>query len=320
MQLFIDTNVFLSFYHMTNEDLIELQKLVRLIGEKEVILHLPQQVIDETWRNRAAKINDSLSPFQKAKFSLAYPSYCKAYEEYDKMRTLQKETEKQHANLIQKIEADVAKRNLKADILLNELFGMAKTIERSPSIIAKARERMDLGNPPGKKGSLGDAINWECLLESVPKGYTLILIADDSDFSSPLDTYKINEFLAQEWGRGIIFYRRLSDFFKKHYPDINLETETQKDALIESLASSASFASTHAAIAALSKHNGFTQKQIEDIVSAVLLNNQVGWILGDDDVYVFYSMIHDKYFFNILDHVDELGQRLEKEKALREAS
>ena len=42
MYLFIDTNIFLSFYHFTKEDLEELKKLGVLLKQKKVILYLPE--------------------------------------------------------------------------------------------------------------------------------------------------------------------------------------------------------------------------------------------------------------------------------------
>lgn len=56
MKLFIDSNIFLSFYEFTSEDLTELDKLCRLIEKKEMDLLLPQQVVDETWRKREETI------------------------------------------------------------------------------------------------------------------------------------------------------------------------------------------------------------------------------------------------------------------------
>jgi hypothetical protein len=54
---------------------------------------------------------------------------------------------------------------------------------------------MSVGNPPGKQGSLGDAINWEALLAEVPDGEDLYLIADDRDYLSVLNENKPKEFL-----------------------------------------------------------------------------------------------------------------------------
>lgn len=304
MEVFIDTNVFLSFYHLTSEDLVELEKLVLLIKNKEIRLYLPEQVLDETKRNRANKINDSFDAFKKIKLSLPYPAYCKDYAQYEQMRVAQKQLEEAHSQLIAHIQEDVSKQQLNADKLIEKLFSHALLVKRTPQIILKARERMDLGNPPGKKGSLGDAINWESLLEKVPETFRLFIIADDSDFSSPLNSNKINEFLLDEWKTkkkaDLYFYRKISAFFKVFFPDINLKTEEEKDALIERLASSSSFAETHAIIAALSKFTSFAQKQAEDLLNVLLLNNQVRWIGDDDDVRNFYEKIIDNHGYLFL--------------------
>jgi len=45
MLMFIDTNVFLTFYHFSNDDLEELRKLRVLLEREEVVLYLPQQVV-----------------------------------------------------------------------------------------------------------------------------------------------------------------------------------------------------------------------------------------------------------------------------------
>ncbi len=60
MHVFIDSDIFLSFYHFTMDDRKELKKLVDLIKNQSITLYLPEQVINETRRNRATKINDTL--------------------------------------------------------------------------------------------------------------------------------------------------------------------------------------------------------------------------------------------------------------------
>jgi len=42
-------------------------------------------------------------------------------------------------------------------------------IETTKELVDRARLRMDIRNPPGKDDSLGDAINWEGLLNNVKK-------------------------------------------------------------------------------------------------------------------------------------------------------
>jgi len=318
MHVFIDTNIFLSFYHLTSEDLEELKKLVLLLKNKKISLHLPEQVIDETHRNRAAKIKDRFESFKKEKFSTIFPAYCKEYEEYKLIRDAQKECEKHHATMVALIQKDIDTKNLQADILLNDLFSLAEKIERSPDIISNALKRRDIGNPPGKNNSLGDAINWESLLISVPHKAVLSIISDDADLYSPLNTNELDEFLFNEWElkkkSKPKFYRKLSDFFKHNFPNINLATESEKDNLIEKLSSSSNFASTHSLIASLSKFNDFSPKQAEDLVNALILNNQINWIATDDDVHNFYRKIWDQHYFSLLDYNDTLESLLETEK------
>ena len=199
MYVFIDTNIFLSFYHLTSEDLEELQKLLKLVEDQEITLLLPEQVIDETKRNRASKINDGFSNFKKVKFNITYPAYCKDYPVYADLRSTQKALDKYHSELVKNIQEDIDKKELKADLLLENLFKVAKKIKRSDKIVTAAKQRVDIGNPPGKKDSICDAVNWESLLSFVHKSMPLNLITEDSDYYSPLNANKFNEFLEEEW-------------------------------------------------------------------------------------------------------------------------
>ena len=103
-----------------------------------------------------------------------------------------------------------------------------------------------------------------------------------------------------------------------NYPDINLATESEKDSLIEQLSSSGSFATTHSVVAGLSKYNGYSEKQAEDLVNALLLNNQVRWIASDEDVRGFYKKIWNDHFFSLLEHDDELKKLLVEPEAIEE--
>jgi len=58
--LFIDTNILLSFYHLTNEDIEELKKLIVLIDNDKITLFLTDHVQNEFYRNRGSKIADAM--------------------------------------------------------------------------------------------------------------------------------------------------------------------------------------------------------------------------------------------------------------------
>src|ERR1700730_7663139 len=123
--LFIDTNVLLSFYHLTSEDIEELKKLVALVEKKEIELVVPKQVENEFWRNRGAKIVDAMKKLKEAKFNVSFPAFSKDYGEYTQLRELLKQADKIHAELVIKISEDAKSTNLKADEVVTGLFKKA---------------------------------------------------------------------------------------------------------------------------------------------------------------------------------------------------
>jgi len=288
MNLFIDTNVFLSFYHFSSDDLEELKKLVVLLKQKKVRLFRPQQLVDEFQRNRDSKIADAMRRLREGKFAIQFPQFCKDYPEYEKLRNLLNAAGKLHADFVEKLTQEIEDQALRADATIKSLFDLATAVPTSTELLARVQKRALLGNPPGKKDSLGDAINWETLLEAVPTGEDLFFISDDRDYSSPLDEGAFNSFLLSEWAArkksGLVFFQALSHFFKKHFPDITLASELEKDLLISDLASSYSFAQTHIVIGKLSNYSDFTAAQLNAIATAATTNSQVRSIITDSDV------------------------------------
>jgi predicted nucleic acid-binding protein len=305
MYLFIDTNIFLSFYHYTNDDLEELKKLILLIESGDISLLLPNQVVDEFYRNRDSKINDALKRLKSQRLNLQFPQVCKDYSEYEELRELQKEYENLHSELLKKIDDDIYKETLKADKTVKELFGSSKKIEINSNLIKTAKNRMAVGNPPGKKGSIGDAINWKVLLDEVPFFSDLYFVTDDNDYFSKLKKNVFNNFLLREWkstnNSELISYKKLSEFFKDNFPEINLSDEVEKDILIQSLSTSPNFAHTHQLISKLNKFTEFTETQVNDIITATISNSQIYWIIDDEDVNQFIRKIVDNYEKSIED-------------------
>jgi len=288
VNLFIDTNIFLAFYHFSGEDLEELKKLAVLLSKEQVRLFLPGQVADEFRRNRDVKIADALKVLRDQKLSLRFPQVCKGYPEYSSLRKLQKDYESGHAALVGKVLADATAEGLKADDIIRELFSLAQPIPPTVERIGRARLRLELGNPPGKRGSLGDAVNWESLLDAVPQGESLHFVTEDSDYASPLVKGGFKTFLLQEWEdkqqSELVLYQRLSAFFAAEYPQISLASEIEKDLLIQELGTSFNFGHTHSVVAQLREFPEFTVDQAKTILAAAINNTQVNWIATDWDV------------------------------------
>jgi len=304
MNLFIDTNIYLTFYHFTSDDLEELKKLSIAIENQKIKLYITKQVLNEYKRNREARISDALKKFTEQKLNNQFPQICKEYEEFNYLKEAIKVFNKNKDIIINKLLSDIAENKLGADEIISELIDKAKIIKITEKIYNKAKIRIDLGNPPGKKGSLGDALNWELLLDEIPNNEDLYLITDDRDFISKINEDSLSKFLSDEWFKkknsSIYFYKQLSYFFNEKFPDIKLASELEKELTISNLINSSNFQNTHNSVNILSKFSDFSDYQIKELINASISNNQIYWISSDKDIKNFFiSLISDKE--NIID-------------------
>lgn len=295
--LFIDSNIWLSLYHFTNDDLTQFEKLKELIGT-QITLWVPQQVYDEVLRNREAKISEAFKNFDIKQ--IQFPVFCQQYSEYSQFKKDFEDIVKRYKNWKKIIENDVRKQILSADRTIKMLFE-ATDLTECDSVVEKAYLRYRVGNPPGKDNRYGDAINWECLLKNVPDDEDLYLVSSDRDYRSAIFDDIFNPFLENEWKQkkkgNVHFYKTLVSFFRENAKDIELKTEKEKQELIDKLKHSRCFLDTHGVIALMKKYNGWTDAQVEDICTAAVRNSQVHWILADDDVYEFYTaLLSDKKY------------------------
>jgi hypothetical protein len=290
--LFLDANVYLSFYLFGKDDLIQMDKLVKLIDDEEITLYVSTQLRHEISRNREAKIAEGFSTLKKHKFGREFPNYCSDYEELADLREGLKTVGKQLNALVEKVEADIESKSLRADKLITSLLDAGTEMDVNSDILDFARARTERGDPPWKKGSMGDALHWECLLVNVPYR-SLYIVTLDGDFSSPLNSEAILDFLDEEWkerksiGR-VHLFRSISGFFKDQSLDIELSIEQAKDELVQRLKASDNFEETHEIISKLSAYDNFTLKQKRGLFWALVHNSQVGWIAEDDDVKEFF--------------------------------
>lgn len=289
--VFIDTNIWLSLYHFTNDDLSQFEKLKKMIGDS-INLIVPQQVYDEIIRNREVKILDALNNFKINKPS--YPAFCKGYEEFEKLNKDISSVVNRFEAFKKKIKSQINTKELPADKILHIFFN---DIEKNPceSYIEKAYNRYRIGNPPGKDNKYGDAINWECLLDIIPEGQDLYFISADKDYRSLVSEGNMNPFLVQEWTKkknsNIYFYSNLVGFLTEHVKEIQLQDEMDKEQLIEDLCESPNYQTTHGVIASLNNYSGWTDSQIDKLCSALVNNTQVQRIITDLDVLKFYLTI-----------------------------
>ena len=305
MHVFIDTNILLNFFHFSKDELDALNDVFASHEHGAAKVHLTQQVCDEFRRNRENKIKDALKRFNEVRYAAQLPSFMKGYDEYDKIKKLSSELQQLTKEIMSKVDKDITDRNLLADRLIKDIFDRSVVLETTPEVFAISSMRMAIGNPPGKNHSIGDAINWTILLNSVPKKNDLHVISEDGDFYSSLNENSVHPFLEEEWKKNkkssLFVYRTLSAFMKKNFDGVAFSFDKTKEALIENLGSSGSFAGVHQLISRLEAYSYFSLKETESILAAALENKQFGWIVTDNDVSDFLNRVAVPRLSNITD-------------------
>lgn len=294
MKIFIDTNILLGLYHLSGPDLDELKKIIKLAENNQIEILLPQQVADEFWRNRERVILDALKVFAKTKAEQFLPNIVRLNPKSYELSNAVAQVNNLVMTLLNETKATIDASDLAADKIIEVLLNECQPV--SPEHVQKAILRRQLGNPPGKGDSIGDAVNWEWLLGNSSISDDLTIISDDGDFESGFSPVKPKEFLIREWekvtGNGsLTLYKSLPEFLKAHFPHIKLSGEIDKFAAIEKLEKSPNFAATHAAITRLNQFDDFTDDDVIRLATAYGTNGQVNAIFGDSDIKNFAKKI-----------------------------
>ena len=100
MNLFLDANIYLAFYKLSNDYLEELRKLSVAVRDGATRLYLPQQVRDEFERNRESIVAESFSHLDKARISGGYPRLFHSLGEFDPMLAALAEYEAQRGSTV----------------------------------------------------------------------------------------------------------------------------------------------------------------------------------------------------------------------------
>lgn len=292
----IDTNILLSLYDYTDDDLQKLEELSKAVESGKVVLYLAKQTVDEFKRNRDGKLADIISALEKKpKGDKSLPRICDGFVERDAFLAAMEQALSLRAELIKQVRSKAVAGELTADILIAKLMAAAKTLDHDHKIVEAARLRRDRGQPPGKRDSLGDQIIWETLLASVSPAQPLTILSRDGDWSSPL-TDQIDPVLAEEWadkkkGAVLTLAKTLNEFLKSMDIDVEVSDDPDKEFQVNRLCNSGGFGTTHAAIEKLQGYEHFNPNQVEKMVEAFFQNSQVGWISGDSDVNEFYTKL-----------------------------
>ncbi|WP_316679564.1 PIN domain-containing protein [Ralstonia chuxiongensis] len=239
--LFVDTNVLLDFYSYAKDDLGQLKRLIEHVHAEGICLHLPQHVMNELERNRETKLKTSAEQFKKESFPTAIPRHMQDYPQAKEYSAAVDTALKMRTALINQAAADAGSKTLAADKVIEALVEKAKVYPDDDATYARALQRMQKGNPPGKVGSVGDQYNWEFLLAGVPEE-DLHIVSKDGDYSSLLNTGKPHPFLHKEWkdrkSSDLHVYGELRTFIDKYLAAL-AEAATSEQVAVEAQAATA---------------------------------------------------------------------------------
>jgi hypothetical protein len=201
--LFIDTNKYLDLYRTEKG-----KKILPLLKEQEKYIFVTQQVVNEVQRNKITVAAEFLKKqFPKLELQGFYlPDHLsnttnQREEIREQMKKIDKDIKKVNAEVnawqlsiikqISRSEDEVSKA-------LSSIF--ANPVCHTAEELQKARERRELGNPPGKSaGSIGDQLNWEQILTNFKGKRRLWIISRDSDYGIIHDNQVfLNRFLYEE--------------------------------------------------------------------------------------------------------------------------
>lgn len=195
-QVFIDTNIFLGLYETNNNNI---DNIFADISKLKSTLVFSEQVYDEFLRNRDSILQKEIKSCEKNKVELHTTALINHLDHFNELNKLKKQYKDENKKLIESLKT--IQSNTDDDPILKGFLSIynddqVKRFERTKEIIRKARTRLLIGNPPidKKKGTIGDQIIWETLLEKVTDD--LIFVTEDKTYSEH------KSFIEREFLRG----------------------------------------------------------------------------------------------------------------------
>lgn len=187
--LFIDANQYLDLFRIA-----EGRRLLGPLEEQRAHIFLCKQIVDEVSRNKLGCAQKFLVDMLKnMKVQGSVPDHLLGISDDDvkRLRTVFSESDKARAEVLKFCEEALDKISRSADDVSKRLEALFKDAP-SPTAeeLARARERRERGNPPGKPSDpLGDQIVWE-QFRSYCKGKRVDrvwIVSRDQDYCIPFE-------------------------------------------------------------------------------------------------------------------------------------
>ncbi|MCY2955104.1 MAG: PIN domain-containing protein [Planctomycetota bacterium] len=246
--LFIDTNILLDFYRASSDAGLDLLAKIDQLHDRIVTT---DQVEMEFKKNRQRVIVTALEGLRKPENKCTVPVFFRETKAVHAMDRSLKRAAALISALKERTKKILAHPTVHDPVYnpIERLFRAetSLSLSRSKDIRFKIRrlawKRFILGYPPRKDRdtSIGDAINWEWIIECARKeGKNVIVASRDSDYGVAVgDTAYINDWLLQEFRdrvskkNHVILTGRLSDALKQMAVTVSKQEEEEEARIVE---------------------------------------------------------------------------------------
>ncbi len=187
--LFIDANKYLDLYQTATG-----RKLLAPLGEQAAYVFVTQQVVDEVLRNKikvvSGFLNEKFKELKPQTFAVPDHLFGTSAEQSKDIREDMADIGQKINTVNEKVDTlamgIMAKISQSQDDVSKALAPIfAKAVAHSPEELQRARERKELGNPPGKPTNpIGDQLTWEQILSQFKGKKKLWIISRDGDYGT----------------------------------------------------------------------------------------------------------------------------------------
>jgi PIN domain len=246
--LFVDTNIWLDFYRARTEAGLALLEHLEKVADR-LIVHYQLEM--EYKRNRQAAILEGMQEL-KPPTHISRPGLFSDAKAVKAMQAnLRAATDRVKAlkGKLRKVLADPATQDPVYKVCQRLFHAESKLVlsrdDKFRHVIRRrAFRRFIHGCPPRKRSdvSIGDALNWEWMLEcAVRNNAELVIVSRDTDYGVVFeDKAYVNDHLRQEFServsrkRKLLLYTKLSDALKHFAVAVTPEEEKEEDAIVKS--------------------------------------------------------------------------------------
>jgi hypothetical protein len=244
--IFIDANIYLRFYDSNKP---EIQRLLSSIEEVKKYIFVSKIIKQEVERNRSDVFINSFAQFidHFGLRTVKLPEQLESTGSSD-LKDWNKKTAQMHKTFqaqkkqLEKITTElltqITSGKDQVTLTLKKIF--ANNVKHNEKDIEAARERKELGNPPGKKADpIGDQLTWTLLLDKASEIEELWIISMDGDYIVDfkgkcfLNSFLMDELLQKNKKIKVHCFDTLAEGFDSFNSARKIKSLPKKDELME---------------------------------------------------------------------------------------